>query len=78
MTMFLDFIWDQVHGIFFDIITGLSVTRVLTITKARITQLDADNLSSLSNLEELDLDGNDLTAFNATAFEVNIIPVIYL
>ena len=46
---------------------------MLTITKARITQLDADNLSSLSNLEELDLDGNDLTAFNATAFEVSVI-----
>ena len=52
------------------ILIGLTITRVLTMTKARITQLDADNLSSLSNLEELDLDGNDLTAFNATAFEV--------
>ena len=52
------------------ILIGLTITRVLTVTKARITQLDADNLSSLSNLEELDLDGNDLTAFNATAFEV--------
>ena len=49
---------------------------MLTITKARITQLDADNLLSLSNLEELDLDGNDLTAFNATAFEVSVIRII--
>ncbi len=49
---------------------GLLVMKVLTITKVRLSDLDAENLSSLVHLQELDLDGNNLTEFNAMAFEV--------
>ena len=49
---------------------GLRETRRLSMVRCGLRRLTRDNFSSLSGLQELDLEGNDLTLLDAKVFEV--------
>ncbi|ELT90637.1 hypothetical protein CAPTEDRAFT_220992 [Capitella teleta] len=46
----------------------LSVIRVLSLQRTKLSKLTEDDLEDLTNLLELDLEGNDITVFNASVF----------
>ena len=53
----------------FDDSPKLKHTKRLSIVNAKLTRLTKENLSMLINLQELDLENNELSIFNVSAFE---------
>ena len=47
----------------------LKDTKRIFLSKTKLSKITKENFLTMTGLEELDLDGNDLTIFNATVFE---------